>query len=236
MKNINEISVVRGGQIQTAAPTQPTSELNDFARQNINNVFARLKAIFPAWRSAYPDDAALAEAKKIWVLGFIDAGIGSTEQVAAGMRKARLSGMDFFPSVGKFIAWCKPQPEDIGLPPASSAYQEAAYHAGHPSRRVWSHPAVYAAGGRCGWFDLRNGDISEARFKTIYADVCAEALAGAQFEQPRTDSTRLEHHNSGKAVVTEEAKAAGREALADLKRAVGLPIEDLPGDDREGSA
>jgi hypothetical protein len=35
--------------------------------------------------------------------------------------------------------------------------------------------------------------------------------------------------------VTEEAKAAGREALADLKRAVGLPIEDLPGDDREGS-
>jgi hypothetical protein len=236
MKKINDLAVMRGTLPAQQDTRQPTEQLNNFARENINNVFARLKAIFPAWRNAYPDDAELAEAKKIWVRGFIDAGINSTEQVAAGMRKARLSGVDFFPSVGKFIAWCKPQPEDIGLPPASSAYQEAAYHAGHPSRRVWSHPAVYAAGGRCGWFDLRNGDISEARFKTIYADVCAEALAGAQFEQPRTDSTRLEHHNSGKAVVTEEAKAAGREALADLKRAVGLPIEDLPGDDREGSA
>jgi hypothetical protein len=40
---------------------------------------------------------------------------------------------------------------------------------------------------------------------------------------------------NGKVATTEESKAAGRESLADLKRAVGLPIEDLPGDDREGS-
>jgi hypothetical protein len=235
MKKINDLAVMRGTLPAQQDTRQPTEQLNNFARENINNVFARLKAIFPAWRSAYPDDAALAEAKKIWVLGFIDAGISSTEQVAAGMRKARLSGTDFFPSVGKFISWCRPQPEDIGLPPVASAYQEAAYHAGHPSRHTWSHGAVYEAGRRVGWYHLRNGDITGVRFQPVYADVCAEALAGARFEQPRTDSTRLEHHTSGKAVVTEEAKAAGREALADLKRAVGLPIEDLPGDDREGS-
>ena len=52
--------------------------------------------------NAYGRDPRLhTEAKKQWMLGFMEQGINSLEMIEAGLRRARASESDFLPSVGK---------------------------------------------------------------------------------------------------------------------------------------
>ena len=88
----------------------------------VNRLFVELQAIFPAWRQAWPDDKALAAAKRSWIKGFAAAGITSLEQIRFGLEQCRLYGGDFIPSVGKFIAWCRPTPESLGFRQGSQNY------------------------------------------------------------------------------------------------------------------
>jgi hypothetical protein len=208
----------RAGQVQ-AAPETPKA-LSDEAARHVNDIFRALQGAFPAWRAAFPDDASLKSAKATWVKGLIEAGITDMEQIARGVRKARQSPSDFFPSVGRFIGWCKPSPEDAGLPPVSSAFREVCMYAGRVYEHEWSHPGVYEAGRRVGWFDLRMYEAPaqlEKSFRDVYGQVCEEILMGGTFEVPVPDASRLEHHASGREVMTEEAKVAGRGALSELK-------------------
>lgn len=209
----------RSGQV--VQPQQGPS-LNDAAARNVNDIFRALQASFPAWRNAFPDDASLKAAKASWVKGLMAAGITEFDQIARGVEKARLSESDFFPSVGKFIAWCRVQPADLGLPSEDLAWQEINQHSHHVLVHHWSHPALYEAGRRTGWYEIRNGSAKRETFKAQYQAVAAELAAGAVFTMPAADSTRLEHHTSGKQVTTEESKQAGREALAALRGVVGL--------------
>ena len=132
----------------------------------VNSLFKELQAIFPAWKQAWPTDEALAAAKRSWIKAFVAAGINTLEQIRYGLLNCRQFGGDFAPSVGKFIKWCQPTPEMLGIPSHDKAFREALENA-HPSRagsRTWSHPAVRHAALQCELHNL--GDqISERASK-----------------------------------------------------------------------
>jgi hypothetical protein len=211
-------------QRNTDVPPRSHVELNPQAKKLVNQLFEALMAIKPAWRQMIPDDKELAVQKAHFVKGFIENGICTPEQVAHGVRRARKDPKDYFPSVGRFISWCQPDPEELGLPDVEAAYQEAANKYRSPSRKPWSHPAVYHAGKAVGWFEL--GTEKRVKtfpvFKAAYASIVEQVMKGKVFSLPKPDSTRLEHHESGKKVQTEQSKAAGHEALAGLKKAMGI--------------
>lgn len=91
----------------------------------VNEVFKRLKAIFPAWRQAMPDDQAEQQTKRQWTIAFVEAGLSSLQQIQMGLTLARKQQTDWWPSPGKFIGWCQPTPEQFGLPSEASAFSMA---------------------------------------------------------------------------------------------------------------
>lgn len=216
----------RSGQVQ-AAPESPRA-LNTEAVKNVNDIFRALQAAFPAWRNAFPDDASLKAAKSSWVKGLMAAGVTEFKQIARGVEKARLSESDFFPSVGKFVGWCRLTPEDMGLPEEDAAWREVCQHCHHILIHTWSHAVVYEAGRRVGWFDVRNcsGDHKLRSLRKAFSDHYAALLrkleAGEEFAVPEADATKLEHHTNGSRAITEQSRKVGRVAMASLRGEFGL--------------
>lgn len=134
----------------------------------VNALFKELQAIFPAWKQAWPDDESLKAAKRSWIKAFLAAGINQLEQIRYGLQNCRQIGGDFAPSVGKFIKWCQPTPEMLGIPSHDKAFREALENS-HPSRfgaRTWSHPAVRHAALQCEMHNL--GDLIPEKASKVF--------------------------------------------------------------------
>ena len=216
----------RTGQVQ-AAPEVPKA-LNEEAARHVNDIFRALQGAFPAWRSAFPDDTSLRVAKATWVKGLMAAGVTDLKQIARGVERARLSESDFFPSVGKFIGWCRMTPEELGLPSEDQAWREVTQHSHHVLVHEWTHPGIYESGRRLGWFEIRNcsseRELAALRkaFAGHYASVLRDIERGTEFKTPAPNSNALEHHRNGRQVTTEKSKTAGRAALASLRASMGM--------------
>jgi Replication protein P len=141
----------------------------------VNDLFRRLRGIFPAWRQAWPSTEALSAAKEEWIKEFADEGIRTLEQIEFGIQKCRKLKKPFAPSVGEFIAMCTPGPEDFGMPSLSDAWMESLMGTA-------SHEAVRIAANATGLFDLRaakqDDKAMRARFERNYEIVIRRALAG----------------------------------------------------------
>lgn len=72
----------------------------------VNQLFIQLRAIFPAWKQSFPDEASYREAKRIWLETLVNAGVISFAQLQVGIEKAKQARSPFFPSVGEFVSWC----------------------------------------------------------------------------------------------------------------------------------
>lgn len=191
----------------------PAKQLDPATTAVVNKLFNELQAIFPAWRQAWPDDKALAAAKRSWIKGFAAAGITSLEQIRFGLEQCRQSGADFAPSVGKFIAWCQPTPEMLGLPNADRAYREACANAHPAAARDWSHPAVHHAACETGFYELASLPEERSRklFERNYAATVRMVMAGEPLREiPKALPERV-------SVCTPEV---GRSALAGLRNAL----------------
>lgn len=137
---------------QRVKPSQPI--IDSASAQVVNALFRELKAIFPAWRNAWPTTDDEGAAKRSWVKAFTAAGLRSIEQIQYGVEQCRLSGRPFMPSVGEFIAWCRPTPEQLCCPSVRTAYLQACQLA-HPSAdRSSAHPAVWHAAQEVGLYVL----------------------------------------------------------------------------------
>lgn len=227
MKTVSTVTsqVVQQQRSQREVSDNPGKiSLSKQAIEDVNDIFRALQAAFPAWRSAFPDNDSLRAAKVSWVKGLTDAGMTDKELIKHGVRHARLSESDFFPSVGKFISWCRPLPADVGMPELPAAWEEAVSHSHHILIHEWSHSGVYEAGRRTGWFQIRNGDAGRREFEPHYQAVVSAVATGQVFESPQPNPERpaLECHRNGKKVTTEEAKAAGREAIDALRKTMGM--------------
>ncbi|RDL13585.1 replication protein P [Pseudomonas jessenii] len=175
MKLANQLMATMGN-LPPATQTQPlhvTTQTVDV----VNDLFRRLRGIFPAWRQAWPSTEALDAAKAEWIKEFADEGIRTLEQIEFGIQKCRKLKKPFAPSVGEFIAMCVPSPEDFGMPAPADAWLEALMG-------TYSHEAVKLASEATGLFELRAAKQEEkglrARFDRNYEVI----LRRAQASQP----------------------------------------------------
>ncbi|KAA8560566.1 hypothetical protein FX985_00616 [Pseudomonas extremaustralis] len=180
MKSVSEITKGLNPQHALAQIPMPAPiKVDQQTAEYVNTVFDKLQGIYPAWRQAWTDDAALKNAKREWIAGFIQGGINSEVQLAYGFQHARKDKSPFLPKVGQFVAWCKPTPESMGLPCEAQAWDEA--RAG-----TYSHPAVRIAAEATSTFDLhtaKNNDKAlRQRFERNYAIVMRRAQTGQPLE------------------------------------------------------
>lgn len=167
---------------------QPDPEQLRAAASVINHLFSELQSCFPAWRQTFTCKADIDSAKRVWARGLVEAGIHSEQQLQWGLRKARRSESPFWPSVGQFINWCQPDPEDFGLPTPESAFKEASRnsHPAHPASVdcKWTHAAVYVAARETGGYELANlpRDKSWPLFKRAYNIAVRRVLEGEELD------------------------------------------------------
>jgi len=180
----------------------------------VNKLFAELQSIFPAWRQAWPDDRSLAAAKRSWTKAFMGAGVSALEQIRFGLERCRRSGQDFIPSVGKFIQWCRPTPELLGLPSADAAYR-AACRIAHPAAdRSGVHPAVYHAACETGFYELASLPEEKSRrlFDRAYELTVQMIMSG----QPLREIPKALPE-----MVSIQTPEVGRAALAAIRQRLG---------------
>lgn len=77
----------------------------------VNWLFTELQSIYPAWSKAFPDDHSLKAAKRTWTIALVEQGVSDINELKSALRVARADESAFFPSVGKFISWCKSESE-----------------------------------------------------------------------------------------------------------------------------
>lgn len=132
---------------------EPTSRkvVNPQAEKLVDSLFSNLSQLFPAARhNVLGTPSSEATAKRQWILAFSENGITTKEQLVAGMRRARAEPTDFWPSPGKFIAWCKDgELQVLGLPDLDNVMREfntfnrTRDQYAEPELFPWSHPVMY---------------------------------------------------------------------------------------------
>lgn len=173
MKPVSQLMATMGNLPPSihAQPLQVTPQTAEV----VNDLFRRLRGIFPAWRQAWPSTEALDAAKAEWIKEFADEGIRTLEQIEFGIQKCRKLKKPFAPSVGEFIAMCVPGPEDFGMPSVAGAWMEALME-------TYSHEGVKIAAIATGLFDLRSAKQEDKglrqRFDHNYAVVIRRAQEG----------------------------------------------------------
>ncbi|AZD84989.1 hypothetical protein C4K14_2155 [Pseudomonas chlororaphis subsp. aureofaciens] len=180
MKHVTDITKTLDPQAALAKiPVVGPIKVDQKTAEIVNTVFDKLQGIFPAWRQTWANDAALNNAKREWIAGFIQGGINSQDQLAFGFQNARKSTSPFLPNVGQFVEWCKPTAEAMGLPGMQQAWDEAL--AGR-----YTHKAVKVAAEATSTFDLRTATHNDKalyqRFERNYAIVMRRAQTGQPLE------------------------------------------------------
>lgn len=179
----------------------------------INQLFRELMAIFPGWKQAWPDNAAIGAAKASWTKAFMAEKFSRIEQIRFGIEECRKLGVDFPPSSGKFIKLCQPTPEMLGIPPLERAFREACRNA-HPSmagQAKWSHQAVWHTAKECGFEPLNRLETSLAMklFERNYVITCRRMIEGLPLQKmPLALPARAEARRT---------PAIGNQALAELR-------------------
>lgn len=173
MKPASQLMATMNNLAPATVPTPVVVSLE--TAEVVNDLFRRLRGIFPAWRQAWPSTEALDAAKAEWIKEFADEGIRTLEQIEFGIQKCRKLKKPFAPSVGEFIAMCQPSAEDFGMPSPADAWMEALMG-------VYSHEAVKITAVATGLFDLRSAKQSDKglreRFDRSYEIVLRRAQAG----------------------------------------------------------
>lgn len=196
-------------------PKQPKPLIDPASAQVVNALFTELKAIHPAWRAAWASDEMENTAKRSWTKAFTAAGMCSIEQIRYGIDRCRASGSPFMPSVGQFLDWCRPSPENMGLPSVDRAYLQACA-ASHPAADTSAlHPAVWHAACEAGLYMLARQPESKSRpvFERAYAITVRLIIEGEPLRE-------IPKGLPAKATLPRNLKA-GNDALANLKKRVG---------------
>lgn len=202
-------AAVARGEVATP-PSAPLSSVDDQTGEVVEKIFRQLQAIFPAWKQAWPNEKTLATARRSWTKGLMDAGISSIEQVEFGIKKCRRSGSPFAPSIGQFIEWCTPGPEELGLPVAAEAWMEALLG-------TYSHDAVRLAASATGLFDLRAAKQDDKglrqRFDRNYEVILRRAQAGQPLDGKILTGIGHDSQKTELELADEQAERQARERI-----------------------
>ena len=197
MKSLKDI----GSNFQPKNLTKQTKKriVPDQAALVVNQLFMDLKAIFPAWKAAFPSQQIEQQAKIEWIKAFVENDIGQTEQLKFGLQKARNYGEPWFPSCGQFIKWCKPSLEDYGLPTAEQALRKVI------NGQKRSHPVLFLTAQATGSRELKtmHHESLLKLFTRNYEIVCQRFVNGEDLSQEIPKALPASVY-----VVTEQSKRA----------------------------
>lgn len=220
MKRAQDLIPAASRQLATPPAHQKLQAVADDAQagQLINDLIRELRAIFPAWKQAWPTAKHQELAKVTWTKAIVEAGITDWSMIERGLQWCRSIGTDFMPSAGKFMEHCWPTPVELGLPDAETAYWEACRFS-HPAmagHERWSHPAVYHAAIKCSRHSLLHLPVETSRlkFQAAYRDICRELARGVVLPEPPKALPADVHRKGNK------AKAA--EALSAMRATLGV--------------
>lgn len=153
----------------------------------MNDIFAAYKRYWPKlWESRFSQDANfLNQTRRSWLRDlpeWID-----RKRAERGLGRAHTS-CEYPPSLAQFIKLCRPQPEDFNAPSASVAYGEACNSTRPRETYRWSHPAVYHAASRTGWFDLMSNTKKQmiTVFEEHYKKIILDLDGGVELTHPST--------------------------------------------------
>lgn len=211
---------------QMASKSQPMAAGDT---QFVNNLFRRLQAIFPAWRQAFATDSDVAEAKRQWTIGLIEAGITNENSINAGLAMARKSKNPFLPSVGQFIGWCVDAKKiQMNFPSIDSVLAQITRYS-HARKYPPSNlnfmpeidPIAYWIYQHTDMHAVRQADEREARriVSIAYDEAGEKAATGYVFPDP----PKLIGEIAPSPSESPEAKAAARKSLSDMKSLLGGP-------------
>ncbi|MDG9671845.1 replication protein P [Hahella sp. CR1] len=204
---------------QRRAYGQSQAAISEQAAEIVNALFTELSGVFPAWKYAFPDHEVIQQAKKAWTKGFIENGILSMQQVQVGLTRARRLNSPHIPSVGQFIAWCRPTAEDLGLMPVQAAYRIACGGLQQLERgESLAYLAARIAARETGSFELRTRPESEMLplFTRNYDIVCRRVMNGEDIQADIPKALPEQPAAASKPVPREEA----RRRMADLLKSV----------------
>jgi hypothetical protein len=88
----------------------------------VNKLFAFFYSICRGFEKQYQDPKRLNLEKTQWIKAFMDTGINTLEKIQLGVKRCRLESPINTPTIGQFIQWCTPEPQDVGLPTLEKAY------------------------------------------------------------------------------------------------------------------
>lgn len=214
MRQVKDIAV---NPFEHVEPKSKEQQSRESTEKLINGLFAELRAICTAWRQAWPDQRTHDLAKDHWVGGFMDAGINRVEQIEFGLKKQRQSVKPFVPSIGEFIAMCKPTAADFNLPDVHTAYSQAAQLAYPGADQSKFNQAVYHAACLTGFYELNNlpQDKSFPMFARCYQVTVDAIMNGQQLRDVPAPPIMIENKNKG--IKTESAKQAAKEAMEKIR-------------------
>ena len=158
--------------------------------QLFDELFLKLQAIFPAWKTSYTNQQSIDLVKREWVAGFVENGVNTTEQIKLGLSVARQHNSPFMPSCGQFISWCRPTPKQLGLLDTRRAYNSMFNNMNEPD------DITKAARKEVGSYNLSNWSESKSYpiFEKVYNRLVSELVNNPESLQLARDKKLLLTH------------------------------------------
>lgn len=162
----------------------------------INQVFALFRLNFHnQYYSAFGDAEQLKQIKKLWLESLSEF---APEAILLGARHC-IQTSEYLPTLHRMLECCRTvQMQANGLPDAHAAYLEACRAAEPRHAQHWSHPAVFHAGQKTGWFLLASGTESRVfpLFREHYQALCVKVIRGDCLALPAPEETASEGKSS----------------------------------------
>jgi hypothetical protein len=151
--------------------------ISDARVEVINQVFALFRINYHnQFYSAFNDTSLLNQAKRLWLESLRHY---NPEQILLGARKV-IEESDYLPTLHRMLIACDDAGSALGMPASRDAYLEACNAASPKAAQPWSHPAVYHAGCKTGWYELAHRPESETwpLYRGHYQSLCRRVMAG----------------------------------------------------------
>lgn len=195
----------------------------------VNKLFAFFYGICRGFEKQYQDPKRLNIEKTQWIRAFMDVGLNTLEKIQIGVKKCRIESPINTPTIGQFIKWCTPDPQDIGLPALEQAYEISI----HINRQFSDYKAscqktysvIRHVINQIGPIEFRSmkADRAFKTFERYYPIACKQFVEGKLKEIPKAITDKQEEHPEDRAR-SNAARLKAMEAIRNM--GISVTIKD----------
>lgn len=201
------------------------TELDLHVMDIVNKLFGFFYGICRGFEKQYRDPKRLNLEKTQWVRAFMDVGFNTLEKIQLGIKKCRIESPINTPTIGQFIKWCTPEPQDVGLPPIEQAYEIAIHinrqFSDYKPTCQKTYSVIRHVIDQIGPMQFRSMKAENAfkTFERYYPIVCKQFVEGRLEEIPKL----IEKKSHSQPKDKQKANIARMKAMQAIKN-MGLPI------------